>query len=400
VKYGVVSSVSESCGNAAFTQIILDSLNNSGVDAVGIALNLDLTQSSDPNLVKLADDHIGEIAKSLVSLDGINIQYEPGLYGPSSSLIYKRLKTLLEANSNVVVTIHSLRLFTSKREPLLRQTLKYLVRMQFRSAVGYAATVRNSRNVAKQNRRCVDLFVKHNAKIIVHTRKSQNLLQKFWNYDQVFAHPLKFVDASDVTSNREDWLERLGLSHTDRLIGIFGYVSKYKGHDVALEALDKLPPQFKLVIAGRQHPQTLQEHMDIDAYLKVLLENIEKKSKKSSNPLNKRIIFLNELSDEALINLAASVDYSWLPYMEVGQDGSGIASILFDVSPRVIASNAKSFDELISLEPGYRCERFDVGNYLELASKTLRYEEYRNLQNLNYSLDSQRELYLDLLTRK
>lgn len=400
MKFGIVSSVSESCGNAAFTQVILDSLNSDGVEAIGIPLNLDLTQSSDPSLVKLADEHISEIASSLGEFDGINIQYEPALYGPSAKLIFKRLKILVESNTNVVVTVHSLRLFTSRREPLLRQTLKYIARFQFRSAISYASTVKNLRNVAKQNRRCLNLFVKHRSKIIVHTRKSQNYIKNFWKYDQVYVHPLKFVDPVDLNSNRSRWLEKLGLSENDSLIGIFGYVSRYKGHDTALDALDNLPSNFKLVVAGRQHPQTLQEHVAIDGYLKVMLDKIEKKSIKKQNPLNKRVIFLNELSDKELIDLAASVDYSWLPYLEVGQDGSGIASILFDSSKRIVASNAKSFDELISLEPGYKCERFDIGNYLELASKTLRYQEYRNHSILKYSLESQRILYLDLLRPK
>jgi hypothetical protein len=83
----------------------------------------------------------------------------------------------------------------------------------------------------------------------------------------------------------------------------------------------------------------------------------------------------------------------------VGQDGSGMASILFDLSKKVIASNSKAFDELIALEPGYKCERFDIGNYLELANKTMNYQEYRQLESLKYTLKSQEELYKSLLMK-
>ena len=400
MKFGIISSVSESCGNAAFTQVLLDSINATGNTAIGVALNLDLTQSSDPELIKIADRHINEIAKTLDSFDAINIQYEPGLYGPSSKLIFNRLKTLINANSNVVITIHSMRLFTARKEPLLRQTLKYVARFQLRSAIHYYAHVTNTRNVAKQNRRCLDLFIKNNAKIIVHTQKSKLLIQKYWNYDSIYVHPLKFIDPSAVNSHRSHWLERLNLSESDTLVGVFGYISKYKGHDVALDALNELPTNYKLVFAGRQHPQTVKEYEEIDSYLKFLLQKIQLMSRKVKTPLSGRVIFLNELTDEELVDLAGSVDFAWLPYQEVGQDGSGIASILFDAAPRVIASNAKSFDELIILEPSYKSERFDIGNYLELASKTLRYREFRTPNASNYTLKSQAELYLELLTKK
>jgi hypothetical protein len=116
--------------------------------------------------------------------------------------------------------------------------------------------------------------------------------------------------------------------------------------------------------------------------------------------LRDRIVFMNELNDEELLDLASSVDYAWIPYLETGQDGSGIASILFDLSKRVIASNCKSFDELIRLIPEYKCERFDIGNYLELANKTLNYREFRKLDNeLVFTDQSQTNLYINLLSR-
>jgi hypothetical protein len=99
------------------------------------------------------------------------------------------------------------------------------------------------------------------------------------------------------------------------------------------------------------------------------------------------------------MELAATVDCAWLPYLETGQDGSGVASILFDLSKRVVASQCKVFDELFRLVPEYKCERFDIGNYMELAGKTINYFEYRNLnKRMSYSDESQTYLYLNLLS--
>ena len=104
------------------------------------------------------------------------------------------------------------------------------------------------------------------------------------------------------------------------------------------------------------------------------------------------------MDDDELINLISSVDYTWLPYQEVGQDGSGIASLAFEHAQRIIASNAKSFDELIRLVPEYKCERFDIGNHLELANKTINYKEYRKSGSQStYNRISQANKYLELL---
>jgi hypothetical protein len=64
------------------------------------------------------------------------------------------------------------------------------------------------------------------------------------------------------------------------------------------------------------------------------------------------------------------VDVVWLPYYENGQDGSGIASICLELAPRVLCSTSFAFDELFRLIRYRNCERFDIGNVLELAKKT------------------------------
>ncbi len=82
------------------------------------------------------------------------------------------------------------------------------------------------------------------------------------------------------------------------------------------------------------------------------------------------MFFVGELSDDDFVAVASAVDVAWLPYYENGQDGSGIASICMDVCPRVIASASFAFDELCKLIPYRNATRFDIGNELELASKT------------------------------
>jgi hypothetical protein len=146
---------------------------------------------------------------------------------------------------------------------------------------------------------------------------------------------------------------------------MFGYLSSNKGHTDALQAMQYLPHDHKLLIFGRQHPQTLSSSSVTDSYLQLLIDII----KKDYN-LKTRVFFLGELSDNDFLQVASSVDVAWLPYYETGQDGSGIAAICMDICQRVLCSTSFAFDELFKLIPYPNMMRFDVGNFMEIATKT------------------------------
>jgi glycosyltransferase involved in cell wall biosynthesis len=269
-----------------------------------------------------------------------------------------------------------------------------LAAFRIRTSVNTYARYRNNLKVTRNNRDYLTLIAKYNLRIIVHTLKAKEVILSIVDNPQVFVHPIKFTDPRKIPASKSFWAKKFELAQDDILVGLFGFISKYKGFESALNALHALPDNYKLVIAGRLHPQSIREHEIIDSYLKILLDKIEVLN------LSERVFFLNELSDNELNELAATVDFAWLPYLETGQDGSGIASILFDLSPRLIASNCKAFDELIRIIPEYKCERFDIGNYLELANKTKHYQEYRKLDKiLEYSNDTQTQLYLEVLSK-
>ncbi len=155
------------------------------------------------------------------------------------------------------------------------------------------------------------------------------------------------------------------MSEADTLVGMFGYISAYKGHSDALKAMTYLPAHYKLLIFGRQHPQTLRADGKTDKYLAELIKAVS-----TNKDLRKRVFFLGELADADFWQVAGSIDVAWLPYYENGQDGSGIASICMDACKRVLCSSSFAFDELFKLVPYDNYLRFDIGNYLEIASKT------------------------------
>lgn len=387
MRIAIVSSIDESCGNATFSEHLISSLSNDENTTIGVPLNLHLTQGLDAGIRKAANNHISKIVRELGNFDGVNIQFEPGLYGKSHKDICNRLDKLIKANKNTSVTLHSVRIINSTSLTFNR-VLKNLAYLRIRNAIKLFAELRNSKRVLKQNRKYIEICIKNSAKLIVHTKRSEKLIKSIFNYEQVATHPIKFVERDDFQNLGINWHAALGFSKSDKLIGIFGFISKYKGHHDAIQALSMLPENHKLVICGRQHPGSIEDNQEINDYLEKIILQIEKLG------LTHRVRFLNEVSNEELFDLASYVDFAWLPYLETGQDGSGIASIIFDLSKKVIASNCKAFDELLTLIPQYKCERFDIGNYLELASKTLHYRELRNFSDiLPYSNNTQSILY-------
>src|SRR4029078_806181 len=82
MRMAIVSSFSDSCGNAAFTTVLRDSIERYTPISVDVAeLNLSLTQSLDGRFRQAAGKHIKDLCQRLREADGVNIQFEAGLYG-------------------------------------------------------------------------------------------------------------------------------------------------------------------------------------------------------------------------------------------------------------------------------------------------------------------------------
>ena len=114
MRMAIVSSFSDSCGNAAFTTVLRDSIERYTPISVDVAeLNLSLTQSMDRRFREAAQHHLKELCQTLRNADGVNIQFEAGLYGTYPGDIVRRLKMLASANKNTSVTLHAPRLVSA-----------------------------------------------------------------------------------------------------------------------------------------------------------------------------------------------------------------------------------------------------------------------------------------------
>ncbi|MCB5202608.1 hypothetical protein LH464_08965 [Neorhizobium sp. T786] len=366
-KLAIVSSYSDSCGNAAFTKVLHDSIENAtGAEVDVLELDLKLLQSSNPLIRKKADVHIAALAEQLREYDLVNIQLEAGLYGTMPGDIINRTKKLFQANRNTTITFHSPRLMeatSAGTRAALKQIASFKIKSGLKELIGS-----KFKNVhIRINRAMLKNAIANQARIIVHTNRAARQIEQLFDYGNVSVHPLKIVptDFQPDTSVLQRVREQLSLEATDKLVGMFGYISAYKGHTDALKAMRFLPKNYKLLIFGRQHPQTLKSDGKMDVYLNELITTVSK-----DKILKDRVFFMGELNDDDFLQMAAGIDIAWLPYYENGQDGSGIASICLDACRRTLCSSSFAFDELFKLIPYNNYLRFDIGNFLEMASKT------------------------------
>ncbi|MGX5804454.1 glycosyltransferase [Bradyrhizobium sp. Arg314] len=365
--FAIVSSYSESCGNASFTRVLHDSIrqhSNASVEVV--ELDLRLLQSTNKMIRQKAHRHICELANRLKAFDGVNIQFEAGLYGTLPGDIIRRATILMRANPNTTVTLHSPRLMEASSASA-RAGIKKLITLQIVSGLREIIGNKLADIHIRINRKIIKNAIKNNLRLIVHTSRAARQIQQFFDYTRVDVHPLKIIPDSFVRDGSVLGRIRseLNLAETDILLGMFGYISAYKGHGDALKAVGRLPKEYKLLIFGRQHPHTLRVDGKTDAYLQKLIETVS-----ANKALRGRVFFLGELEDNDFWKVASAIDVAWLPYYENGQDGSGIASICMDACQRVLCSSSFAFDELFTLLPYDNYMRFDIGNYLEIAAKT------------------------------
>ena len=219
--------------------------------------------------------------------------------------------------------------------------------------------------------------------IIVHTKRDKKTIERFFDFKNVHDFPLTFLNKEERLrerniSERNGFIDRYSLNKNDKIIGIFGYISEYKGHETIIKALSYLPDDYKLLIFGSQHPMSIQEYKSCDDYIEKLLKLIESISK-NKNSFNERIQFLGNLDDDRFIEALYCCDFAVLPYLEVNQGGSGIASLVLETKIKALYSNNKAFDELNKYFAN-TFSRFDIGNYMELAKKIKDYKENYTLK--------------------
>ncbi len=143
-----------------------------------------------------------------------------------------------------------------------------------------------------------------------------------------------------------------GLSNR-RVITIFGYLARKKGHHVALEALKYLPEDVVLLLAGGKHPD------DHTSYVGTIEASIE------AMDLKDRVLITGYLPREDVPTALAATHVALAPYLQTS--GSGSLSQFFSAGRAVIASDIGPHREIAQDQPSC-LTLFPSGDSTQLAA--------------------------------
>ncbi len=211
-------------------------------------------------------------------------------------------------------------------------------------------------------------------------------LEKISNGRKIYRSSLPPFDCyvSEGSFGRLKSRKELNLLEHDKVLLFFGYVRKYKGLDILLEAMPravKQIPELKLLIVGEFYD-------DVSSYLR----QIEKLGLKDN------VVLINKfVPNEEVGKYYAAADVTVLPYRSATQ--SAVLNVSYSFGKPVIASKVGGLDEFVSdgytgilVEPENKenltmgiTRFFSSGNEIDFKSNITEYlkrSDYNNLPEL------------------
>jgi len=375
---------------------------------------------------RFADRHIQEICRELKDFDAVNLQLEHGTLGRTAGEIFRRFNWIVRASPQLSVTFHTV--FDPAPFDHARW-FKAISRFNFFEAAALRGKYRRahllSAGIAKRLRHAQRFKP---VAIVVHTRRDMWHMKYVHALRQVYDHPLSFLSDSEAEAIRRNASRRKfpildAVPDDTKLVGVFGFIGRYKGFDTVIRALHHLPDDHHLVIFGGIHPNEIKPHQTIDPNVTSLFEagfvdtNVAERIRAAPTPgtptvsvavdgsmrdllihhpkdLSRRIHFLGATSDADFVTGMAICDAVVFPYLEVGQSSSGPISQALELGCRVIASRTHTFLQLGKYHKDM-IEYFDIGNHLELAARLLARPQYDiRSRRLDFNVDTNRAVYL------
>ena len=133
--------------------------------------------------------------------------------------------------------------------------------------------------------------------------------------------------------------ERLGLPGGSVLLTMFGFLGGYKGHDMAVRALARLPERFHLAICGGTHPES------DDQTLARVIRLVRKLG------LDDRVTVTGWLPETEAELYYAATDICLAPYVDVALSASGAITWALASGKPTIASKIPAFQGICREQP-------------------------------------------------
>lgn len=333
-KIGVVSSFDVLCGNAAYSQALVSGMRQAGHDVMSIDIPVELQKTHNRQ-------DITSILQQVRDCDAINIQMELSLYGPTPRSCAKLLKRIIRNAKTLSITMHRVEVkpvnlikstYQENKQSGIFSALKQIIIYWMRSYIfrQYAAVIRAGYNAG--------------ATFIIHTYREEKRIKRICPKAKTIVHPIVWQPDMETGTKTETAIDIKTKFKTDKpIVGLFGFISPYKNYDFAAKSL--LAHDFNLVVAGGMHPtvanygqRTTSANKSLHAF--VMLNEILEAYKGQT--------YVYTAPDDAtLIRLIRSVDVVAIPYLEVGQSSSGIASLAIQYGKRIVFADTHLITELV-----------------------------------------------------
>jgi glycosyltransferase involved in cell wall biosynthesis len=424
-RLAIVSTHDDLCGIAAYTRSLERQLDDI-FDVTVFDLNQFLLRSGHGRVRKFGDKHIQSICREIRHYDTVNLQLEHGTLGRTCSDIFRRFGWILRAAPRLSVTFHSV---IAAEAFDFAEFFREISRFNFAKAIAmraaYMRANRLSAGIASRLRRAQRFKP---VALIVHTRRDLFHMTYVHGLRNVYDHPLSFLGAAEAreirrTASRARFPVLDAVPAQSKLIGIFGFIGRYKGFDTVIRALHHLPQDHHLLIFGGVHPNGIKQNQQIDPVVSSLFDagyidtSVAERTKSNlgaSAPLvsvavdgsmrdlliehpkdlSSRIHFLGTQSDADFLAGMAICDVVVFPYLEVGQSSSGPISQSLELGCRVIASRTLTFLQFARYHPD-AIEFFDIGNHIELAGKILARPQFDTRERpLSFNVETNKATYL------
>jgi glycosyltransferase involved in cell wall biosynthesis len=398
-RLALVSSSDDLCGIAAYTRSLKKQLDDV-FDVTVFDLDQYLLRSGHGRVRKFGDRHIQDICREVRGYDAVNLQLEHGTLGRGCHDIHRRFSWILRAAPRLSVTFHTV--FQCEAFNY-REYFKEILRRNFANAIAMRTQYHRehllSAGMASRLRRAQRFKP---VSLIVHTRRDLSQMKFAYGMRNVYDHPLAFLSAAEVAeirraASRKKFPVLDDVPTESKLIGVFGFLGRYKGFDTVVRALHHLPEDYHLLIFGGVHPNEIRPHQPVDPVVSSLFDagyvdtSVAERIRSNSvgttpavslavdgsmrdlliehpKDLSDRIHFMGAQSDADFLAGMAVCDAVVFPYLEVGQSSSGPISQALELGCRVIASRTHTFIQLDRYHHKM-IEFFDIGNHLELAGR-------------------------------
>jgi len=272
-RVAIVTSYNEDCGIAYHSRCIIDifkEMTDVKLEVVPLPVSLLCSQIAIQR--KLGDKQITELASKLGQYDAVFVQFEPGLYGLQLNDIYSRLDLILSKVKQGNLIVHS---YTPMNQIISwRQIAWRFARLKIETGIKAALF---GFQFKKEDKFWRTFAKKHkNISILTLNLPDEKYFRTCYNISNVNTYPIVYFTENKIAQFQKDFprektLKQYGLDPNKKYLGVFGFLSPYKGHLTVIKALEYLDDGYEVVIVGAEHPRGLTANTDISGYVQQLL---------------------------------------------------------------------------------------------------------------------------------